>query len=127
MATQSQSPDFVTQATNFVSAISGAVDPRTGLYGLNINLGTFVGNRALGPHLPLSLRYSPLNGMDFGLGKGFKLAVTAYNEAYPRSPEPCCFPRANSTACTKTTATSSCSNSGSRVSRSLLSGINRIK
>ena len=86
MATQSQSPNFVTQATNFVSAISGAVDPRTGLYGININLGTFVGNKALGPHLPLSLHYSPLNNMDFGLGKGFKLAVTAYQRSVPKKP-----------------------------------------
>ncbi len=86
MATQTQSPDFVTQATNFISAISGTVDPRTGLYGVNIDFGAFVGNRALGPHLPLALRYSPLNSMDFGLGKGFKLNITAYQRSIPKKP-----------------------------------------
>ncbi|MGG1943890.1 hypothetical protein AB1286_03670 [Trinickia sp. NRRL B-1857] len=75
------SPTFVTQATNFLSAISGAVDPRTGLYGVSINLGKFSGNRGLGPSLPLSLRYSPLNQIDFGLSRGFKFDTSAYRRS----------------------------------------------
>lgn len=86
MATQTSSPNFVTQATNFLSAISGSVDPRTGLYGVSVNLGSFIGNKGLGPHLPLALRYSPLNNMEFGLGKGFKLNVTAYQRSVPKKP-----------------------------------------
>ncbi|WP_116137538.1 RHS repeat protein [Trinickia diaoshuihuensis] len=77
---------FVTHATNFLSAISGAVDPRTGLYGVNIDLGKFVGNRALGPALPLSLRYSPLETMNFGFGKGFKLNTTFYRRGVVAQP-----------------------------------------
>ncbi|WP_176711504.1 RHS repeat-associated core domain-containing protein [Streptomyces sp. PTY087I2] len=70
---------FFTQAGNFDSAVSGGVDPRTGLFGVEVTLGSLVGNNNLGPSLPLSLSYSPLNSVDAGFGQGFQLALTTYD------------------------------------------------
>lgn len=70
---------FFTQASNFISAVSGGVDPRTGLYGINITLGQLVANDRRGPNLPLSLSYSPLNTTDIGFGMGFSLGLSSYN------------------------------------------------
>ncbi|KOV32501.1 hypothetical protein ADK60_13755 [Streptomyces sp. XY431] len=68
-----------THATNFSSAVSGGVDPRTGLFNVQIALGGLVGNRALGPSLPLTLSYSPLTSTDMGLGQGVSLPMTTYD------------------------------------------------
>lgn len=68
-----------THATNFSSAVSGGVDPRTGLFNVQIALGGLVGNRALGPSLPLTLSYSPLTSTDIGLGQGVSLPMTTYD------------------------------------------------
>ncbi|MGW2874267.1 hypothetical protein, partial [Kitasatospora sp. NPDC001225] len=68
-----------THATNFSSAVSGGVDPRTGLFSVRISLGHLVGNRALGPSLPLTLSYSPLTSTDMGLGQGMSLGLTTYD------------------------------------------------
>jgi RHS repeat-associated protein len=70
---------FFSQAGNFASAVSGGVDPRTGLYNVQITLGHLVGNCNLGPSLPLTLSYSPLNWTDTGFGKGFSLGLTVYD------------------------------------------------
>ncbi|HGE8462146.1 hypothetical protein PTR02_05850 [Serratia nevei] len=70
---------FFTQASNFISAVSGGVDPRTGLYGINITLGQLVANDRRGPVLPLSLSYSPLNTTDIGFGIGFALGLSSYH------------------------------------------------
>ncbi|MFB7676228.1 RHS repeat-associated core domain-containing protein [Kitasatospora purpeofusca] len=72
------SPPF-TQAVNFVSAVSGGVDPRTGLFGIRVDLGSIVGNRNLGPSLPLALHYSPLARTDAGFGRGVSLGLTTYD------------------------------------------------
>ncbi|MGP4114433.1 RHS repeat-associated core domain-containing protein [Streptomyces sp. 4N509B] len=68
-----------TNATNFGSAVSGGVDPRTGLFNLQITLGHLVGNRNLGPSVPLELSYSPLTRTDTGFGQGVSLGVTTYD------------------------------------------------
>lgn len=70
---------FFTQATNFSSAVSGGVDPRTGLFNIQIALGNLVGNRNLGPSLPLGLSYSPLTWTDAGFGQGVSLGLTTYD------------------------------------------------
>ncbi|MED7955047.1 RHS repeat-associated core domain-containing protein [Streptomyces sp. BE303] len=75
----SSPPSFYSQAGNFGSAVAGGVDPRTGLFNVRISLGNLVGNRNLGPSLPLVLGYSPLNGTDAGLGRGVSLGLTAYD------------------------------------------------
>lgn len=75
------SPTFFTQATNFTSAVSGGVDPRTGLFNAHIGLGHLIGNRNLGPSLPLTLAYSPLTTTDAGFGIGFSLGLTTYDSA----------------------------------------------
>ncbi|MEV6978547.1 RHS repeat-associated core domain-containing protein [Kitasatospora sp. NPDC093806] len=72
-------PSFFSQAGNFGSAVAGGVDPRTGLFNVRISLGNLVGNRNLGPSLPLVLGYSPLNGTDAGLGRGVSLGLTTYD------------------------------------------------
>ncbi|MFJ4682738.1 RHS repeat-associated core domain-containing protein [Streptomyces sp. NPDC088789] len=64
---------------NFSSAVSGGVDPRTGLFGVQIALGHIVGNRNLGPSLPLTLSYSPLNDTDLGFGLGVSFGLTTYD------------------------------------------------
>lgn len=69
-------PTFVTQATNFTNAVAGGVDPRTGLYNLTITLGKITGNRGAGPVLPLALRYSPLNRANIGFGAGCTLGFS---------------------------------------------------
>ncbi|MFB8172820.1 hypothetical protein ACFC60_33220, partial [Kitasatospora purpeofusca] len=73
------STSLFTHATNFASAVSGGVDPRTGLFTVQITLGELVGNRTLGPTIPLTLSYSPLTGTDMGLGLGVSLRLTTYD------------------------------------------------
>lgn len=76
----SNSPSsFFSQATNFTSAIAGGVDPRTGLYNLNIKLGQLTGNNNLGPTLPLTLGYSPLTVRNIGFGIGCSLGLSVYD------------------------------------------------
>lgn len=71
---------FFTQACNFMSAISGKVDPRTGTFNLNMNLGTVNGNNQLGPKFPVVLSYSPLVKDDIGFGIGVTLGITRYDK-----------------------------------------------
>nr|CAC19493.1 nematicidal protein 2 [Xenorhabdus bovienii] len=75
----SDNNEFFTQANNFTSAVSGGVDPRTGLYNIQITLGHIVGNGNLGPTLPLTLSYSPLNKTDIGFGIGFNFGLSVYD------------------------------------------------
>ncbi len=75
----SSMPSFFTQANNFGSAVDGGVDPRTGLFNVQIALGSLVGNRNLGPALPLRMGYSPLNRADEGFGQGISLGLTTYD------------------------------------------------
>ncbi|MFJ5927531.1 RHS repeat-associated core domain-containing protein [Kitasatospora sp. NPDC092948] len=65
--------------SNFSSVVSGGVDPRTGLFGVRIGLGELVGNRALGPTMPLTLSYSPLSRTDMGFGQGVSFGLTTYD------------------------------------------------
>ncbi|MBB4093907.1 hypothetical protein GGQ79_002419 [Ochrobactrum pecoris] len=46
-----------TKATDFVGAIKGDVDPRTGQFTIKISLGSLMANNGLGPKIPLDLRY----------------------------------------------------------------------
>ncbi|MEV0538092.1 hypothetical protein, partial [Kitasatospora sp. NPDC050463] len=75
----SSTPSFFTQAGNFASAVTGGVDPRTGLFNVQVVLGNLVGNRNLGPSLPLVLGYSPLSSANTGLGQGVTLGLTTYD------------------------------------------------
>ncbi|WP_118987972.1 hypothetical protein [Photorhabdus sp. CRCIA-P01] len=77
--------NLFTQAENFSSAISGGVDPRTGLYNLNLSLGTVKGNGGLGPDFPVTLSYSPLaQGSDMGFGDGVSLGFSTYDASSGR-------------------------------------------
>jgi len=69
-----------TQAHNFFSAVSGGVDPRTGLFMFNFPVNNFHGNNTLGPVFPLALSYCPLDSdNDYQLGIGMTLGVSCYN------------------------------------------------
>ncbi|WP_150624764.1 RHS repeat domain-containing protein, partial [Pandoraea horticolens] len=79
-------PSFFTQANNFVGAVAGGVDPRTGLYNLSIPLGRLLGNGGLGPVVPIQLFYSPLSTLlapgtvaNKGFGKGVAVGFTSYD------------------------------------------------
>lgn len=75
------STSFTSQATNFISALNGEVDPRTGMYGYNITLAQFTGNAGLGPGISIVLSYSPLNTENTGYGNGFIMQVTRYDRS----------------------------------------------
>lgn len=69
-----------TQAHNFFSAVSGGVDPRTGLFMFNFPVSNFNGNNTLGPTLPLALSYCPLDSSnDYQLGTGITPGLSCYN------------------------------------------------
>ncbi|EJL88507.1 Rhs family protein [Herbaspirillum sp. CF444] len=71
--------DFSTQAVNFVDAVSGGVDPRTGLFNPRLTLGQLVGNHNQGPSMLVALGYSPLQAVDLGYGVGFSLGHSYYD------------------------------------------------
>ncbi|ELC6383294.1 RHS repeat-associated core domain-containing protein [Enterobacter hormaechei] len=73
------SPSFYTGAGNFLSAIQGGVDPRTGLFNVNLPLANLLSGDLAGPVLALALRYSPLGNTDDGFGKGFALNLSRYD------------------------------------------------
>lgn len=73
------SPKYYTSASNFISAVQGSVDSRTGLFNVNLPLGNFCGNDMMGPSLTLNLLYSPLSTINIGFGKGFQLNLSTYN------------------------------------------------
>jgi RHS repeat-associated protein len=68
--------DFYSTAFSFYSHISGAVDPRTGMYSASIDLPVGKGNRLRGPGFGFRLRYSPLSHVDHGFGEGWLLGMT---------------------------------------------------
>ncbi|VEA66452.1 YD repeat (two copies) [Serratia plymuthica] len=70
---------FFTQANNFTSAVSGGVDPRTGLFNISLHLGTLKGNDRQGPDFPVVLSYSPLSQNNLGFGTGFTLGMSSYD------------------------------------------------
>gem|GEM_PF-498516 len=76
----SQGKDYYTQAPNFVSAIQGDVDPRTGLFSASMQIANLIGNNNLGPTLSIALNYSPLStSNDFSLGIGCSLGLSGYD------------------------------------------------
>lgn len=74
--------DVTTHAFNFVSAQQGQVDPRTGLFMFNFNLGKVSYPGAPDLSLPIVLSYSPQQTANsFSLGNGFSLGFTSYSPA----------------------------------------------
>lgn len=76
----SDSPSHYTSAGNFISSIKGNVDPRTGLFNVELPLMNIHGNALMGPPLSLSLSYSPLSTVNKGFGKGFRLNLSQYDK-----------------------------------------------
>lgn len=73
--------DFYSQAFNFAGAVKGQVDPRTGLFAMNMPLVNLVGNNNLGPSLNVQLCYSPLSSAQQGLGLGCSLGLSQYDRS----------------------------------------------
>jgi len=73
------SSSFYTAAGNFLSAIQGGVDPRTGLFTVNLPLADLRSGNLAGPGLKLALHYSPVSDRDDGFGRGFALNLTRYD------------------------------------------------
>ncbi|RJF54727.1 RHS repeat protein [Serratia inhibens] len=73
------SDNFNTQAGNFSTGLNSTVDPRTGLYAINLGLLSLAANNQLGPSVDLALTYNPLGSDDIGFGTGFSLGLTSYN------------------------------------------------
>lgn len=73
------SSSFYTGASNFLSAIQGGVDPRTGLFNVNLALANLRSGDLAGPGLALALHYSPLSDRNDGFGRGFALNLSHYD------------------------------------------------
>lgn len=78
------SPSFYTSAGNFIDAVQGGVDPRTGLFTVNLPLMNLRTCDLAGPGVFLMLRYSPLSFADEGFGRGFALNISRYDVASRR-------------------------------------------
>lgn len=75
------SADFTSFSSNFISASSGGVDPRTGMYNYQFSIATLTGNAGLGPNLNIGLAYSPLTTTNIGFGSGFSLLFSRYDKS----------------------------------------------
>lgn len=73
------SSSYYTSAGNFISAVQGGVDPRTGLFNLHLPLANTHANALMGLMLSLGLFYSPLSVTDHGFGTGFRLNLSRYD------------------------------------------------
>lgn len=73
------SSSFYTAAGNFLSAVQGGVDSRTGLFTVNLPLANLRSGDLAGPGLNLALHYSPVSSQDDGFGRGFALNLTRYD------------------------------------------------
>lgn len=76
---KSNNTDFYSQSSNFVSYVSGGVDPRTGLFKIQLPLVNLHTNALAGPALSLTLNYDPLSETNNGFGIGFNLNLTSYD------------------------------------------------
>ncbi|MGR5138788.1 RHS repeat domain-containing protein [Vibrio jasicida] len=66
-------------ATNFSEFISSGIDPRTGSYSINIDLGDFISHKTSGSVLSFQLSYSASNSRDSGFGRGWALPMTRFD------------------------------------------------
>ncbi|AUV86655.1 RHS repeat protein [Vibrio campbellii] len=66
-------------ATNFSEFISSGIDPRTGSYSINIDLGDFISHKTSGSVLSFQLSYSASNSRDSGFGRGWALPTTRFD------------------------------------------------
>lgn len=74
------SNEVYTQAFNFISAVQGGVDPRTGLFMLKFPFGSVHASNHNDFKLALALNYSPICSIDaFQLGTGMNWGFTMYD------------------------------------------------
>lgn len=71
-----------TQASNFLSAMQSAVDPRTGQFNLVFNIELGIANNLGGPSLPFTLAFSSLGShRNQGFGLGWSLLFSELSQA----------------------------------------------
>ncbi|WP_018692960.1 RHS repeat domain-containing protein [Algicola sagamiensis] len=70
---------ITTNAFHFSEHLSGNVDPRTGAYCVQIQLGQIIGSFLQGPELALSIRYHFLSHENFGFGRGWIYNLSRYD------------------------------------------------
>ncbi|MBX6999796.1 type IV secretion protein Rhs, partial [Providencia rettgeri] len=70
---------FFSQSQNFISALKTGIDPRTGIFSLNIPIVNINCNYGMGPEINLSLCSSSLQNNNSGFGMGFSLPLTTYD------------------------------------------------
>lgn len=75
----SDASSHYTSAGNFISSMQGSVDPRTGLFRVQLPLMSVHGNAMMGPPLELKLSYSALSKVNYGFGNGFRLNLSQYD------------------------------------------------
>ncbi|MFU2326190.1 RHS repeat domain-containing protein [Pseudomonas sp. NFX98] len=79
MTTSTAQPTSVhSNAFNFQSFVQPGVDQRTGLYTVSLSFPEVKSCDLSGPAVPLTLGYSPINTVDNGYGKGWRLGLTQY-------------------------------------------------
>ncbi|KJR27832.1 RHS repeat protein [Vibrio sp. S234-5] len=72
--------NVVSNADNFSDYISSGVDPRTGMYSISINLGTFSSYRGVGEDIPIVLNYSAASTLDIGFGRGWNIPISRFDK-----------------------------------------------
>lgn len=72
--------NIYSNAYNFSEYISSGVDPRTGSFSMQINLGNFISEGGAGFTFPLTISYDPSNPIDSGFGRGWSLPLSEFNK-----------------------------------------------
>lgn len=66
--------NFTNHSFNFTDNLKAKVDPMTGQFLINMTIASLIANHNLGPHLDISLNYSPLNFCHYGFGNKISLS-----------------------------------------------------
>lgn len=71
---------ITSNAYNFAENFNSGVDPRTGMFQVNINMGVFNSNDGVGNKIPLAIHYSSSNNEDCGVGRGWSFVFSRYDK-----------------------------------------------
>lgn len=73
---------ITTNAFQYAQHLSGTVDPRTGMYRLQIQLGQLIGGWLMGPELTFLIQHHFLTKDNLGFGQGWTHNLTRYNHKH---------------------------------------------
>lgn len=68
-------------AYNFSEYISSGVDPRTGTFSMQINMGNFLSYKGSGLTIPLVISHDGFNYSDSGFGRGWSFPLSQFNKS----------------------------------------------